>query len=832
MPLANNSTGAGTGDGYNYSNPTMVAGILSPADGDVYVYGYDDGRKQVIIRKVSKSAQVPHKGMTAHPVYTNNLLSTYQKNAVIPKTIGATHNPQAVVPTVNDYLSAYSKNAVAPTVNDFLSGYNKNAVVPTVTDFLSAYVKNAVQPMVGTQQPVLSWGNPERFKQVLQNMSGDLRRGALHGKAGASAREEYEGKANYLPLSIKKLKGLAENPVLNSWTHALHGKAGTSAWEGQLLQNTKLKLDKLSENPVLNSRTHALHGKAGISAWEGKLLQNTKLKLDKLSENPVLNSWTHALHGKAGANPREDDKLPQTTSRLSGLADNPVLNSRTHALHGMAGINARLDGKLMPTIDRLKGLAENPVLNSWTHALHGKAGIQNRDSFTQTDNRTGVSKTYNELLPTTMLRLKGLNEDAVKNSWTHALHGKAGIQLRDSFTQTDPRTAVSKTYNNLLPTTVLRLKGLSEDPVKKSWTHALHGLVGVGGLGNFTTADGKFKTDRTKQIEDLRQLNKPLGALFGKAGIGGTGGFTFSDGRFKSNHTKLLEDLRSISSFKPSGALHGKAGSNIRGTASTVNTKGETLTFNNILNPTVRRLNALKDNPVLGSSTHALYGKAGEQGSIWSVTGKYATFHTQNKPIMTSPGGAAVSGAMSAATSLISGLADTMKNMLFGGTSWPMSKFYFYVIVGATELGFQSVEGLEAEIGVIEYRDGNSPILAKERIPGMITYSKVTLKKGMFSNDTNGANWFKELATDRLYTKRRNILIALLDHNHIPQFIWRYEGCFITKFTPANLDAESDSEIAVEEMEFVGRTFTTETLLGMAAGAAGAAISGAMNISF
>jgi hypothetical protein len=33
-------------------------------------------------------------------------------------------------------------------------------------------------------------------------------------------------------------------------------------------------------------------------------------------------------------------------------------------------------------------------------------------------------------------------------------------------------------------------------------------------------------------------------------------------------------------------------------------------------------------------------------------------------------------------------------------------------------------------------------------------------------------------------------------------------------------------------MEFVGRTFSTETLLGMAAGAAGSAISGAMNISF
>jgi hypothetical protein len=136
MPLANNSTGAGTGDGYNYSNPTMVAGILSPADGDVYVYGYDDGRKQVIIRKVSKSAQVPHKGMTAHPVYTNNLLDSYQKHAVVARTTGATHNPQAVVPTVND--------------------------------FLSAYVKQAVKPMVGTQQPTLSWADPDRFKQTLQ----------------------------------------------------------------------------------------------------------------------------------------------------------------------------------------------------------------------------------------------------------------------------------------------------------------------------------------------------------------------------------------------------------------------------------------------------------------------------------------------------------------------------------------------------------------------------------------------------------------------------------------------------------------------------------------
>jgi len=190
------------------------------------------------------------------------------------------------------------------------------------------------------------------------------------------------------------------------------------------------------------------------------------------------------------------------------------------------------------------------------------------------------------------------------------------------------------------------------------------------------------------------------------------------------------------------------------------------------------------------------------------------------------------SGISPTSGGMIDGLADMLKGMVFGSGSWPMTKFYFYVLIGGIELGFQSVEGLEAEIGVIEYRDGNSPLLAKERIPGLVTYNKVTLKKGMFASDTAAAGLFKEIATDRQYTKRRSILIAMLDHNHIPQFIWRYEGCFITKFTPANLDAESDSEIAVEEMEFAGRSFTTETLLGMAAGLVGGALNGSVSLPF
>jgi phage tail-like protein len=107
------------------------------------------------------------------------------------------------------------------------------------------------------------------------------------------------------------------------------------------------------------------------------------------------------------------------------------------------------------------------------------------------------------------------------------------------------------------------------------------------------------------------------------------------------------------------------------------------------------------------------------------------------------------------------------------------------------------------------------------------------MKKGMFTNDTSANGWFKEIAQDRQYTKRRTIIIALMDNNMVPQFVWRYEQCFLTKVVPTNLDAESENEVAIEELEFVGRAWYLETLAGMAGNAVGALAGAAgINLSF
>jgi phage tail-like protein len=137
-------------------------------------------------------------------------------------------------------------------------------------------------------------------------------------------------------------------------------------------------------------------------------------------------------------------------------------------------------------------------------------------------------------------------------------------------------------------------------------------------------------------------------------------------------------------------------------------------------------------------------------------------------------------------------------------TEWPLPKFYFTVEIDniPNTIGFQGCEGLESEISVMEYRAGNSPNFFKTKRPGLMSYSNITLKKGMFTGDANMYEWYKELALDHQHSNRRTVIISLMDESNTVVFTWTLENAFVTKFTPTGFDAEADTEVAIEELEF------------------------------
>nr|BAG13480.1 hypothetical phage tail region protein [Saprospira sp. SS98-5] len=165
---------------------------------------------------------------------------------------------------------------------------------------------------------------------------------------------------------------------------------------------------------------------------------------------------------------------------------------------------------------------------------------------------------------------------------------------------------------------------------------------------------------------------------------------------------------------------------------------------------------------------------------------------------------------------------------------WPLSKFAFQVSIGGFDgnVAFQGLDGLGASIASMKFRDGNSPNFFEQSRPTLTSYEPVTLKKGVFTGDTTLFNWFSNVSKGALFSDMRTVTISLSEltgNGLVNMFTWTLERAYVTKFTPSGLDAESDGEVAIEEIELNYQYFTMDAqagLLGMLGGLASAAVGG------
>ena len=129
---------------------------------------------------------------------------------------------------------------------------------------------------------------------------------------------------------------------------------------------------------------------------------------------------------------------------------------------------------------------------------------------------------------------------------------------------------------------------------------------------------------------------------------------------------------------------------------------------------------------------------------------------------------------------------------------YPLVKFSFQVDWGGTQIGFQEVSGLDIETEPIEYRQGASPDFTKIKMPGMIKFSNITLKRGSFKGDNEYFDWFNSIQLNTV--ERRTITISLLDELGVPAITWKVNKAFPMKIQSTDLKAEGN-EVAIETIE-------------------------------
>jgi phage tail-like protein len=127
----------------------------------------------------------------------------------------------------------------------------------------------------------------------------------------------------------------------------------------------------------------------------------------------------------------------------------------------------------------------------------------------------------------------------------------------------------------------------------------------------------------------------------------------------------------------------------------------------------------------------------------------------------------------------------------------PQVAFNYQVEWGGSRMGFAEVSGLDLDIAVIEYREGNSRDNSPIIIPGMAKYANVTLKRGIIASDNEFFVWV--LTALHGPVERRDVTISLLDAAHQPVVRWKVRNAIPVGLRGPNLNA-SANEIAIEEL--------------------------------
>ncbi len=112
--------------------------------------------------------------------------------------------------------------------------------------------------------------------------------------------------------------------------------------------------------------------------------------------------------------------------------------------------------------------------------------------------------------------------------------------------------------------------------------------------------------------------------------------------------------------------------------------------------------------------------------------------------------------------------------------------------------GFSDVSGLETDIHISEYRDGNEPEAHVRKIPGSHKVGDITLKRGVVDS-SDLWDWITAARTTGV-AAQRDVVITLCDESGAPVQQWKLRAVIPMKYTGPTLAGKGGGDVAMEEL--------------------------------
>jgi phage tail-like protein len=132
---------------------------------------------------------------------------------------------------------------------------------------------------------------------------------------------------------------------------------------------------------------------------------------------------------------------------------------------------------------------------------------------------------------------------------------------------------------------------------------------------------------------------------------------------------------------------------------------------------------------------------------------------------------------------------------------YPYTGFHFLVVFEIfpqvpNDFRFQEVTGLTADVNLDTYNEGGENRFV-HRLPGRTTYTDLVLKRGMTL--VSGITAWCQDAIENFNFQPTNLLISLLNEDHLPVSSWYIANAIPIKYDISGLNAEQN-QIVIESL--------------------------------
>ncbi|MGA2410526.1 MAG: phage tail protein [Candidatus Binataceae bacterium] len=130
----------------------------------------------------------------------------------------------------------------------------------------------------------------------------------------------------------------------------------------------------------------------------------------------------------------------------------------------------------------------------------------------------------------------------------------------------------------------------------------------------------------------------------------------------------------------------------------------------------------------------------------------------------------------------------------------PYPAFNFIVNIGTGEAlgGFSEVSGLQTDIAIAEYRDGNDKLNYTHKIQGIYKANDVVLKRGVMKS-ADMWSWIQDTRT-KGPDARREVSIVMRDEAGQPVQTWNLHNCLPKQYQGPHFEAKGAGEVAIEQL--------------------------------